>query len=150
MKQKISPQKVDTETFGDANQNLKTMNNKNQLSYKGTYVNVDKHTMICFMQLLMFYGFQINFEWYLGNTTKIENADTYSICLYAKLFIKLYFHFTFLQNCKIFPTSITCKMQKIPTINPADIFLFKVNNKSTKQICEICLELTKKTPERHQ
>ena len=52
------------------------MNNKNQLSYKGTYVNVDKHTMICFMQLLMFYGFQINFEWYLGNTTKIENADT--------------------------------------------------------------------------
>lgn len=76
MKQKISPQKVDTETFGDANQNLKTMNNKNQLSYKGTYVNVDKYTMICFMQLLMFYGFQINFEWYLGNTTKIENADT--------------------------------------------------------------------------
>lgn len=45
--------------------------NRDHVSCKSTYVNVDKHAMICFMQLLMFYGFQINFEWYLGNTTKL-------------------------------------------------------------------------------
>ena len=34
--------------------------------------------------------------------------------------------------------------------SPANIYLFKVNNKSTKTICEICLTLTIKTLERRQ
>ena len=31
----------------------------------------------------------------------------------------------------------------------ANIYLFKVNNRNTKKRCEICSELTIKTPERH-
>ena len=30
----------------------------------------------------------------------------------------------------------------------ANIYLFKVNNRNTRKICEICLKLTIKTPER--
>ena len=33
-------------------------------------------------------------------------------------------------------------------INPAGIYLFKVNNRNTKARCEICSKLTIKTPER--
>ena len=32
--------------------------------------------------------------------------------------------------------------------NPASIYLFEVNNKSSRNICEICSKLTIKTPER--
>ena len=32
--------------------------------------------------------------------------------------------------------------------NPANIYLFKVNNRNTIKSCEICLKLTIKTPER--
>ena len=32
--------------------------------------------------------------------------------------------------------------------NPAGIYLFKVNNRNTRTKCEICSELTMKTPER--
>ena len=31
---------------------------------------------------------------------------------------------------------------------PANIYLFKVNNRNTRERCEICLKLTIKTPER--
>ena len=31
---------------------------------------------------------------------------------------------------------------------PANIYLFKVNNKNTRKRCEICSKLTVKTPER--
>ena len=31
---------------------------------------------------------------------------------------------------------------------PANIYLFKVNNRSTRKKCEICSKLTIKTPER--
>ena len=34
------------------------------------------------------------------------------------------------------------------TDNPADIYLFKVNNANTSERCEICSKLTIKTPER--
>ena len=34
--------------------------------------------------------------------------------------------------------------------HPANIYLFKVNNRSSMKKCEICLKLTRKTPERHQ
>ena len=33
---------------------------------------------------------------------------------------------------------------------PAGNYAFKVNNRNTRKKCEICLELTIKTPERHQ
>ena len=33
---------------------------------------------------------------------------------------------------------------------PANSYLFKVNNKNTRKGCELCLELTIKTPERSQ
>ena len=33
---------------------------------------------------------------------------------------------------------------------PMSIYLFKVNNQNTRVIYEICSELTRKTPERHQ
>ena len=34
--------------------------------------------------------------------------------------------------------------------NPVDNYMFKVNNNNTKTRCEICSELTIKTPERRQ
>ena len=33
---------------------------------------------------------------------------------------------------------------------PVGVYLFKVNNRNTRIRCEICSELTVKTPERHQ
>ena len=33
---------------------------------------------------------------------------------------------------------------------PANIYLFKVNNRNTRKKCEICSKLTIKTPERRQ
>ena len=35
-------------------------------------------------------------------------------------------------------------------LNPAGIYLFKVNNRSTRARCEICSKLIIKTPERRQ
>ena len=35
-------------------------------------------------------------------------------------------------------------------VNPAGIYLFKVNNRITRTMCEIRLKLTIKTPERHE
>ena len=32
--------------------------------------------------------------------------------------------------------------------NPANVYLFKVNNKNTRKMCEICSKLTIKTTER--
>ena len=34
--------------------------------------------------------------------------------------------------------------------NPDGIYLFKVSNGNTKAMCEICLKITRKTPERSQ
>ena len=34
--------------------------------------------------------------------------------------------------------------------HPANIYLFKVNNRNTRKRCEICSRLTIKTPERRQ
>ena len=34
--------------------------------------------------------------------------------------------------------------------SPANIYLFKVNNRNTRKSCEICSKLTIKTPERRQ
>ena len=36
------------------------------------------------------------------------------------------------------------------TIIPASIYLLEFNNKNTKTSCEVCSDLTKKTPERRQ
>ena len=37
------------------------------------------------------------------------------------------------------------------TLNfPANIYLFKVNNRNTRKRCEICSKLTTKTPEQRQ
>ena len=36
------------------------------------------------------------------------------------------------------------------TINPANIYLFKVNNRNSRNKCEIYSELTIKTPERRR
>ena len=33
---------------------------------------------------------------------------------------------------------------------PAGIFLLKISNRNTRKRCEICLKLTKKTPERRR
>ena len=41
-------------------------------------------------------------------------------------------------------------MKEIFTKNPANIYLFNVNNRSTRKRCEICSKLTIKTPERRQ
>ena len=37
-----------------------------------------------------------------------------------------------------------------PSSVPANIYLFKVNKRNTRKRCEICSELTIKTPERRQ
>ena len=44
----------------------------------------------------------------------------------------------------------TVKNLILTRINPANIYLFKVNNRNTRTRCEICSKLTIKTPERHQ
>ena len=36
---------------------------------------------------------------------------------------------------------------EVININPANIYLFKVNNRNTRNRCEICSKLTIKTPE---
>ena len=35
------------------------------------------------------------------------------------------------------------------TTFPAGLYLFKVNNRNTRTMCEICSKLQRKTPERH-
>ena len=35
-------------------------------------------------------------------------------------------------------------------ISPAGIYLFKVNNGNTREMCKICLKLTIKTPKRYR
>ena len=40
------------------------------------------------------------------------------------------------------------QVSMVTTIIPAGIYLLKVNNRNTRTRCEICLELTMKTPER--
>ena len=42
----------------------------------------------------------------------------------------------------------TVKNLILTRINPANIYLFKVNNRNTRTRCEICSKLTIKTPER--
>ena len=45
----------------------------------------------------------------------------------------------------------TCWSKAQMTLNPANIYFFKVNNRSTRKRCEICSKLTMiKTPERRQ
>ena len=39
-------------------------------------------------------------------------------------------------------------MMERGSVNPANIYLFKVNNGNTKKRCEICCKLIIKTPER--
>ena len=41
-------------------------------------------------------------------------------------------------------------IMKLAHFNPAGICLLKVNNRNTRTRCEICLELTIKTPKRSQ
>ena len=41
-------------------------------------------------------------------------------------------------------------MMERGSVNPANIYLFEVNNGNTKKRCEICYKLTIKTPERHE
>ena len=45
------------------------------------------------------------------------------------------------------PFNVTCNNLYV---NPVDIYLLKVNNRSTRTRCEICSKLTIKTPERRQ
>ena len=39
-------------------------------------------------------------------------------------------------------------LKKLKTIDPAGIYLLKVNNRNTRTRCEICTKLTIKTPGR--
>ena len=39
---------------------------------------------------------------------------------------------------------------KLVTHFPCNIYLFKVNKRNTKKMCEICVKLTIKTPKRRQ
>ena len=43
---------------------------------------------------------------------------------------------------------IVAKFEAYGLDNPVGIYLFKVNNRNTRARCEICLQLTIKTPER--
>ena len=55
----------------------------------------------------------------------------------------------FFDENPTFPTTFSSS-PSIFTITsfPANIFLFKVNNRNSRKKCEICLNLTIKTPER--
>ena len=39
---------------------------------------------------------------------------------------------------------------KLTIMTPANIYLFKVNNRNPRKRCQICSELTTKTPEQGQ
>ena len=41
------------------------------------------------------------------------------------------------------------KYSELYYVNPANIYMFKVNSTSTRKRCKICSKLTMKTPERH-
>ena len=56
--------------------------------------------------------------------------------------VKIIWMLTYIQALKL----ITWDMRKLP----ANINLFKVNNRNTRKMCEICSKLTIKTPERRQ
>ena len=47
-----------------------------------------------------------------------------------------------------FKAFMRCFNDLIVNTNPAAIYLFKVNNGNTRTECDICSELTTKTPER--
>ena len=57
-----------------------------------------------------------------------------------------------IQRKKMKKMKSKCKINKIEKqkLNPASIYLLKVNNKNTRTSCEICSKLTIKTPERRQ
>ena len=63
----------------------------------------------------------------------------------------LLMHFCFEYNTFRFPVSILCDISGLFQIsNPTKIYLFKVNNRSSRKMCEICSKLTIKTPERSE
>ena len=63
----------------------------------------------------------------------------------------LLMHFCFEYNTFRFRVSILCDISGLFQIsNPTKIYLFKVNNRSSRKMCEICSKLTIKTPERSE
>ena len=57
--------------------------------------------------------------------------------------------FFFMSADLILAAKLAAKVQIVSNI-PANIYSFKVNNKTTRKRCEICSELTIKTPKRRQ
>ena len=57
-------------------------------------------------------------------------------CMFSKEFRELSLETVALRNCFI-----------RETLEPAGIYLLKVNNRNTKTRCEVCSKLTRKTPE---
>ena len=51
------------------------------------------------------------------------------------------------EFCRIFQNSHSIEHQGDC---PANIYLFKVNNRNTRKTCEMCSKLTMKTPERRR
>ena len=52
-------------------------------------------------------------------------------------------------SCKIYPCLFILSCNELELF-PVNIYLFKVNNRSTRKRCEICSKLAIKTPERRQ
>ena len=82
--------------------------------------------------------------------SKVHHTETHLLQNFAKhdeersLFVLAWWYYSHLryQNIAKFPFSFT----KFKTI-PANIYLFKVNDRNTRKRCEICLKLQIKTPE---
>ena len=83
-----------------------------------------------------------------SNTKKKTAAKPFKWCMAV-----LFHNSIFLRSnllCSIFLANvlILCPLQKTGKPNPTGNYMFKVNNKNSRRRCEICSELTTKTPER--
>ena len=78
------------------------------------------------------------------------------LCFYMSVYVKsslqaiFIYHFLtgFLSFIFLKPFSACCPLKSVDTKHhPANIYLFKLNNRNTRKRCEICSKLTIKTPD---
>ena len=92
--------------------------------------------------------------WYKATKTSsifLTNVEIFFTCHF--FLIKPYSRYKFSTSsfCPLLHTILVKEQtqRKTSTHYPANIYSFKVNNRNTRQRCEICSKLTTKTSERH-
>ena len=83
---------------------------------------------------------------------RLQGPSSWPSYLLFYLFIYLFIYLSFAFVLNWVPTRVRKSKTNIfdESINPAGIYLLKVNNRNTRTRCEICSNLTIKTPKRRQ